>query len=393
MRTIDEIQRRVQTTFTRQWTTWLGDDRDQWPKAYSLDPPTEAEAHNNWRFFQQWMASWRDRSNCDVRFEPRAWPKLGTQHVPVRIVFDSPDAMLSWVEDSPRQNYTLANSRWMDLAKAWPDLAEVVRRQASVIGTMAKEDLDRLVAVVDWLSSNLDCGLYVRQLPIKGVDTKWIERHAGLVTKLIAARTQRKGDLYEVAGLRGDPTRRRIRLLDEGLRAKIAGISDLSLPLDQLARLDLPVKLVVVVENLQTALAFEDIPGTLLVMGGGFSVIELGQIPWMINLPILYWGDIDTSGLAILNALRNHHPQTASVLMDEETFLTFAPLWTEETHQNRGTLDALTPSELAMRKRLLDHPFMDGQPSSRLEQERIPWDFAWKAVTQKACELGSASVL
>ena len=148
-----------------------------------------------------------------------------------------------------------------------------------------------------------------------------------------------------------------------------------------------------VVENLQTALAFEDLPGTLLVMGGGFSVTELGQIPWMVNLPILYWGDIDTSGLAILNALRNHHPQTASVLMDEETFLTFATLWTEEPLQNRGALDALTPPELAMRQRLLDHPLMDGQPSSRLEQERIPWDFAWKVVTQKAHELGPASVL
>lgn len=49
-----------------------------------------------------------------------------------------------------------------------------------------------------------------------------------------------------MAGPRFDSTRRSIRLLDEGLLIKMADNSDVSLPLDQLARLDLPVKLVVV---------------------------------------------------------------------------------------------------------------------------------------------------
>jgi hypothetical protein len=40
---------------------------------------------------------------------------------------------------------------------------------------------------------------------------------------------------------------------------------------------------------------------------------------------VLYWGDLDTHGFAILDELRAHCPHAESLLMNRATFLELAP--------------------------------------------------------------------
>lgn len=384
MRTIDEIRRRVEVTWNRQWIHWLGDAGD-WPKTYSLDPPTEKKAQANWPVFSRWIESWQIKPDGgEIQFDSRSWSTMGTQRVPARLSFSTPLDLATFLGWQAREKYLQAEARWQDRATAWPDLAATLRPLAAAISILDEPDYQRLTTVVDWLSKHLDSRLFLRQLPIAGVDTKWIENHTGVITKLLGARFGRTGSLHEVAGLKVDLPRRRIRLLDQNLRSMVGGLSDLSIRLDELAELKLPVQLALVIENQQTALACQDLPSTIVLMGGGFSVTELGAIPWLAQIPILYWGDIDTAGFAILNALRKHHPHTESCLMDEATLMRYQDLWSSEPVQTTGTLDALTPAEAVVRENLLSMVLKMHSSGTRLEQERIPWPDAWTVVKAKA---------
>jgi hypothetical protein len=388
MRTIEEVRWRVKVTWDRQWTHWLGDAGGDWPKTYSLDPPTEKEVQANWAGFSRWVESWRIKPDGgEVQFDTRSWSTMGMQQIPTRISFLNPVELAAFLGWQVRERYLQVEARWRDCVATWPDLADTLRSLAAAISLLEKPDYQRLIAVVDWLSEHLDSGLFLRQLPIAGVDTKWAENHAGVITKLLGVRFGRTGSLHEVAGLKVDLPRRRIRLLDQSQRSMVGGLSDLSIRLDELAKLELPVRLALVVENQQTALACQELPGTIVLMGGGFSVTELGAIPWLVRIPILYWGDIDTAGFAILNALRKHHPHTESCLMDDDTLMRYQDLWSLEPIQATGNLDALTPAEAAVRENLLTLGFKKDGPGPRLEQERIPWPDAWSFVKAKAASM------
>lgn len=68
----------------------------------------------------------------------------------------------------------------------------------------------------------------------------------------------------------------------------------------------LPTQCAFIVENIQTALAFGEVPGAVVIMGLGYGVGMLSQMKWLQTIEVVYWGDIDTHGFAILNRARAH---------------------------------------------------------------------------------------
>jgi hypothetical protein len=166
-----------------------------------------------------------------------------------------------------------------------------------------------------------------------------------------------------------------MRLLDPALRTRVGGIGDLTASIDDLERLDITPRHVVIVENLQTGLALDDVPSTVALMALGYAVDSIARLPWVRNADCLYWGDIDTHGFSILSRLRAQLPAVRSMLMDEATLLAHRALWTGEASQHTALeLPYLTPGEQAVYRTLRLHVL---GPSVRLEQERIAWDIAW----------------
>lgn len=263
----------------------------------------------------------------------------------------------------------------------WPQaagLAARLRRQFDLLADAPEPEFQRLLAVVDWLHAHRDSGLFLRQLPIAGIDSKWIELRRGVVADWLAGLrgiAEPRG-FDSLSGLRRAPDRVRLRLLDPDLRARLGGLEDLQAPIAQIAALRLPVRRVLIVENRETGLACADLPGTLLLMARGYAVDYVRAIDWLRDLPLYYWGDIDTHGLAILHRLRRHAPRTVALLMDEATLrATPADLWGHERRQHRAQrLEVLTVAEQALYTGLRSGRF---GPAPRLEQERIAWDYAW----------------
>lgn len=65
---------------------------------------------------------------------------------------------------------------------------------------------------------------------------------------------------------------------------------------------------VYITENNINGLAFPPMEGSLVIFGLGYGVETLSTIPWLRKVGIIYWGDIDTHGFAILDRLRMTFP-------------------------------------------------------------------------------------
>ncbi|MCF6412293.1 DUF2220 domain-containing protein [Collinsella tanakaei] len=168
-------------------------------------------------------------------------------------------------------------------------------------------------------------------------------------------------------------------------------IVDLALPICELDRIVRRARLAIVCENLVSTLTLPDIPGAIAVHGGGYAVGNLRCAPALSDLPLLYWGDLDTNGFAILNDMRSAFPHTTSVLMDRETLERHLDLCVEEPQPNAGRLSRLTAEEAATLEALRCGDPARGIASLRLEQERIEWDWACGRILQAASTLESGS--
>ncbi len=241
------------------------------------------------------------------------------------------------------------------------------------------DDWDRILAILTWFADRSGAPLYLRQLEIPGVDTKFIEARKGLLSELLdrvlpetaeATLAGRSKSFEERYGLIAKPPLIRFRILDD--RLQIQGLSDLSVPVDQFVQLSIPVERVFITENEINGLAFPEIPGSLVIFGLGYGVPLLAEAGWLKEKPLYYWGDIDTHGFAILDRLRANFPEVQAFLMDRETLLAHRGLWVTEEGPYEGVLSRLTHSEHSLFRDLKDDVMGD---SVRLEQERI--SFSW----------------
>jgi hypothetical protein len=246
-----------------------------------------------------------------------------------------------------------------------------------------QEYFDKLLASVRWVVDNAGGDRYLRQIDVPGVDTKFIEQHRAIVAELVdfvtARPTVAAGQNFASRyGFRGKPSRVRIRILDPLVSPFPAGITDVELCAEELARLPLNVERVFVVENEVTCLAFPAVSRSLLIFGGGYAVSRVGRLGWLQDVPLHYWGDIDTHGFAILDRLRSGFPAVRSMLMDRATLLAHETHWEREPVPVNTDLVQLTADEAALYRDLIEDVF---GPAVRLEQERISYPMLEAAVS------------
>ncbi|MDR1213826.1 MAG: DUF2220 family protein [Propionibacteriaceae bacterium] len=351
------------------WLT-LPEQGEELAFSYPLQPPREKEVLTDPDQAAVWAGEWARfpaRSGVTVDWVERRWPSAGVQRLPDRV-----DVM------GARALAGLAGrmSGWDDLRakgeRLRAELGEYVtptlKTVCSRLATTSQDDVERLLKVVIWLSEHPDSGLAVRQLPVEGVDTKWLERRRGLVDPLVAAVSGRTG-----LGLAKESGRFRVRLLDQAISCPLR---DFTASPAELAALDITPRWVIVCENLTCVVGLGPLPGSVAVHGLGLDVVELASVPWIEAAQILYWGDIDSHGFRILAQARKTWPQTESILMDEATLDRFSPLAVTEPAPYKSPIGYLNASERATLTRL-------SQGDLRLEQERVEWTYAWSAIQRR----------
>jgi hypothetical protein len=365
-----ERARRAWERDGRRWAVGeVGSARIELP----LHPPTERDALADLGAAIAWVDAWRRAEaagGIDVDWERRRWARVGDQDVPVRVRIESAPAIAALAGAGCQWR------RWHEraaelVAELGPVLAEAghlpdaIARHLRMSGELDAADFDRLRHAAEWLAVHPASGRFLRELPIRGIDTKWLERHHVAVTALIG-----RGDL----GLRQPPQLARVRFLDPALTP--SGLDDVTAPLSALDSLGVAPAHIIIVENLQTLLALPARPGTVAIDGAGDRVPRLAQLSWVLRAECVYWGDLDSHGFRILALARGAGLRLRSCLMDTDTLLAFRDLWVPEPQPFRGDPGALTPDESAALRALRECGDV------RLEQERIDWSVALAALDQ-----------
>jgi hypothetical protein len=376
------LQRRFQNQH-REWLTGGG----QWPLHLGLGMPSDEAATLHHAEVRAWVAAWEQwKATGSVNWVERRWRLVGHQRVPESLVLDSPEHAASLVGHGAR--WRRAVVRHTQMAQRWPSMANhaTLARHFDVLADYSDDDFATLMALVSWLHLNPDSGHYLRQLPVEGLHTKWMGRRTGLVSDLVrlARESGDDADFHALCGLQRSPFRVRMRVLCRQLQTYTAGLADIQAPLAQLAALPIHPSRVLIVENLESGEVLSPMDDTVAIMGLGNAVGLLAELRWVQGATAVYWGDLDTHGLAILNQARAAIPGLVSVLMDEATLLRHRKLLGSEPAQHPGgNLAHLTESE----RRIFDGLKSDRWGERvRLEQERVYWPYAMDAVERSFAE-------
>lgn len=261
---VDFLSRR----YTNQHKTWLLSE-SQWPMTVTLGIPTENVVASDASSIRQWVDAWTSWSGpAKVSWVTRQWARLGAQRLPATLELAGPVEVAVIVGQGRR--WRNATQRYEAITHRWPQLAgnAVLGRHFNVLADYAEADFSRLFAMLDWLERNPASGLAPRQLPVIGLDTKWLEKRTGIITELLKSilNSDQSGDFYAVCGLRRPKPRVRMRILCPQLRALVGGLNDIEAPTNELAALSIKPQRVIIVENLETGLALPDIEGTIAFM-------------------------------------------------------------------------------------------------------------------------------
>jgi hypothetical protein len=275
----------------------------------------------------------------------------------------------------------------LDATRAQPALLPWLHRQPLRALALA-EVWPRLLEVVAWLQTHPRPGVYLRQVDLPGIHSKFIEAQRGVLCELldlalppqaIDDTASRAAQFAQRYGFRDKPLRVRLRFLDPAHRAWVPGTdADYTVSQEAFSRLAPDVRRVFITENEINFLAFPPAADSLVVFGAGYGFDALAQAAWLQQREVHYWGDIDTHGFAILDQLRAQVPHARSLLMDRDTLLAHQAQWTPEPQPTQRDLPRLNEAERRLFDdlrwcRLRDAPL-------RLEQERIGFGHVERAV-------------
>lgn len=320
--------------------------------------------------------------------------QLGANRVPIAAVVENERDALALLGKQREA------AKFRDAARAicdrFPHLARwVAERPISVLEHAS--DWAKLLALMDWVVRHPLPRVYLRQIDAPGVDTKFIERHRALLgdlldivlpSNVIDATATGVRDFERRYGFLSRNVQIRFRLLDPALH--IGGLSDLAVTSGEFARLALPARRIFITENEINFLAFPDVQGSMVVFGAGYGFDHLAQARWLDDKDIVYWGDIDTHGFAILDQLRAGFPSARSLMMDRETMLRHKAFWGKEDHPTDRDLLRLRPEEAVLYD---DLRFNRLGTDVRLEQERIGFRWLGKALLKEGFPVQDESLL
>jgi hypothetical protein len=355
-----------------------------WPLRLNLKAPSAPDLSDRFEAVRDWVGAVADTPQ--VRIEWREWNHRvqGMQRLPAAVWLDTVQDALAFIGKA-RQAQRF-EALWQQTAAMQPALLAWLSRRPIQALDLA-DRWERLLAVVAWLQAHPHPGVYLRQVDVPGVDSKFIEAHRGVLAELLDLGLQPEGietgatgvaQFTRRFGFLDKPVRIRFRLLDPalpslpGCQALPGVLPDITLDATSFAALALPVERVFVTENETNFLAFPAVAGSIVVFGAGYGWEALARAAWLHRCQLHYWGDIDTHGFAILDQLRRHFPGAASFLMDRDTLLAHRSHWGEEPDPARHDLSRLTTEEAAVYDDLRSDRH---QPRLRLEQERV--GFRW----------------
>jgi hypothetical protein len=343
--------------------------------------------------WHEWTQSWHDVAAERLSGIEVAVSRIVVERVPdqvaAELVVTGLDAALALVQRvgaaAPEVDLDRARTIAQELVEAGAVLTPATLRSAARLSDI---DVRVLIKAISWLAEHPDLsGSTARQVRAPAMHSKWLEHH-GRVLREVTGRDLR-------AELRPRLAVVHLTYVDPGYLATGARRHD-AWTTGDVHDLAYPPRTVLVVENRDSRLWFPPVEGALVVEGGGKAAASLlADVPWVRRAEnVVYWGDIDADGFAILDHFRRALAASgddgvpgrdvASILMDAMAAQRYAHLGVSTDKDGRpippssAHLAHLTAAETAAY-----HAVATAGPAEfrRIEQERLPEDDARAALS------------
>ncbi|WP_187365824.1 Wadjet anti-phage system protein JetD domain-containing protein [Trebonia kvetii] len=373
MKTPAQVAAEVRARLEKRWHLAIAaPSRADWPFRCALGAPAGGALEADFQRARAWARNWEDWASAnDAVIDWRTRLVRGTtQPMPSHVEIRDINAAARIAGQEWPARIARGRHRLMRVREGFPqaDHAAIIRAADS----LPDADFTLLLEAAQWFACNSAAGLTPRQVPLPGFHGKWLNANQALIRTLTG-----RDDL----GLNRRPTRVHFTYLDPEHRAAGRRHHE-SLTIGDTAEPAYQPEVTVILENKDTAVYFPPVPMGISVEGeGGKAPGAIPLIPWIRNCPhVIYWGDIDAAGLAIVNDLRSAGIEADTILMDYCTYEAYEQYgaWTDEKGRPvpcaaRRNLTLLTPDEHDLYLRLTDPAWTRVR---RVEQERIPLGLA-----------------
>ena len=262
---------------------------DSFPLRLRLTVPTSTELTERFDEVRAWIASLRQNAQ-HLRLEQREFRHrvLGSNALPSEVWLDSVGDALALIGKQKE-------------ARRFADLVQTTQaRQAALLSWLDKRPLSalalvdswpRLLDLVSWLQAHPRPGMYLRQVDVPGVDSKFLESNRGVLAELfdlalpeacIDQNVRGASQFCRRYGFRDKPLRIRFRLLD-ARQALLLGATEQDIGLTQaaFAQLNPPASRVFITENEINFLAFPPLPDSLVIFGAGYGFDVMKSAHWL----------------------------------------------------------------------------------------------------------------
>ena len=245
-----------------------------------LKGPASTELTQNFDEVRRWIAQLdRQAKHYRIVWRHVNHRVLGANDLPSEVWIDTLDDALALVDrrrEAERFTALVAMTQ-----ERLPDLEPWLRKRPLRALALA-HDWPRLLDIVTWMRRHPRPGLYLRQVDIPGVHSKFIEGHRSVLMELFDRVLPEEVVDRESGGVSGfgrrygfrdKPVRVRFRILDDALAIFPTGTDqDIAVTQETFAGLDLPVDTVFFTENEINFLAFPRAAGSMVIFRRGLRV-------------------------------------------------------------------------------------------------------------------------
>lgn len=389
------VKRQVVEGIKKKWesgsiVSWLLSD-DFYGHAVSLRPLKASDYQENIKQTINYLNEVKSAFNIDgidIEYKEVKFRNMGQQRFPVKIHINTAEALLGLI--SKLSLYKLIEEKALAAKQLFPALFDEICRNPSLLMNNT-DKWSEFLKVLQYFQNARHVKKYIRELDIQGVDSKFIEKNRKLIRWGLDIVLEDENINLDVTSgkhvferrfhLNYEKPRVRFRVLDPALRHDFMGCEDIEIMVSDLVNIDYSmIDTVYFTENKTSGLTFPECRNSIVIFGLGYSVDILKDTPWLNDVNLVYWGDIDTHGFSILSRLRRYFPKAKSLMMDMDTFQKHKHLCVNETELSElGANHKLTADEL-----LLFDLLSEKHTHLRLEQERLPFSFVEASLNLKS---------
>ena len=290
---------------------------DAWPILLTIGRPALRSIRNDLDAVKRHVETWRN-----VKVGEVVWESIN-----YRATADPVDIPVQWKLRQPTEWLAACADQTMRDEFGW--MASIVEetdrlfhslliRHRSLWRSKPIEDVLQAARLATMLEPNCAEDRPLRTLSIAGIDTKFFERNARLVTALLDTRFDgepgRMGlETFLGAHFEGD---RWLLVID--LDSSLLPFRRQRVPTSELVN-QLPGQRVLIVENETCQHQLPRLLQTIAILGTGLDV-GWTESDWLRKKQVGYWGDLDTWGLHFLAAVRQRVKHVEPLLMTEAIY-------------------------------------------------------------------------